>query len=282
MIIGHQKQLNYLEKIIESKNIPHALLFAGEEKLGKRLIAFEFIEKIFGEKLINHPDFILVSAEGKQIQIEQIRELNWRLSLKPFKAPLKAAIIDQAHLMSWEAQNCFLKTLEEPKGNAVLILVTEYPNFLLPTVLSRCQLIRFRSVAKREIMAFLKEKEISPENIEKIWEFSLGRPGLALELLENSDQLKEKEEKIKKLVKLSNSPLAIRFQYAKDLSESQNVIDTLILWLSYFRKKLISSIGDISLAKTEKILAVLQKTIFLISTTNVNTKLALEILMMEL
>ncbi len=139
-IIGHQKQQQFLKTIVESNNIPHALLFSGQNKLGKKTVALGLISSLFREKLSNHPDFILVepkarysksersSVQGK-IQISQIRDLNWRLSLKPIRAPLFGVIIDKAHLMTKEAQNCFLKTLEEPKSRTLLILNTEYPNF---------------------------------------------------------------------------------------------------------------------------------------------------------
>ena len=209
VIIGHQKQLNYLKRMAESGKIPHALLFSGQKKLGKKTIALEFISWLFEEpgvpKILGHPDFILIEPQEKhpeaersslrgspapssalvrgQIQINQIRDLSWRLSLKPIKAKLKAVIIDEAHSMTPEAQNCFLKTLEEPKGNTILILITEKPNFLLPTIVSRCQIIKFYPVKKDEIERYLKNQEgLSKEEIEEILEIAQGRPGRAVEL----------------------------------------------------------------------------------------------------
>jgi len=278
MIIGHQKQLNYLRKMAESGKIPHALLFSGQDCLGKKTIALHFISQLFGENPLFHPDFILITPVKKQIQIDQIRELSWRLSLKPMKAPLKAAIIDKAHSMNEEAQNCFLKTLEEPKGNTLLILITEYPNFLLPTIISRCEMIKFYPVETEEIRKFLSEKEISKEEMEKIVGFSLGRPGLAMSFLENPEKLKEQEIKIKELIKIYNSPLFLRFQYAKELSVNESLKEILNIWLIYFRKALIS---QKNVAKIKNILKVLQRVIFLMSTTNINQRLALEILMLE-
>jgi len=282
MIVGHQKQWQFLKKIAKSGKIPHALLFSGEEKLGKKKIALEFVSLIFGQDLKNHPDFISITPEAKKIQINQIRELSWRLSLKPIKAVFKAAIIDDAHLMTAEAQNCFLKTLEEPKGETLLILITEYPNFLLPTILSRCERIKFFPVKKEEIANYLKTKGISKEKIEEISEISDGRPGLAIEFLENPEKLKGRETIIKDLIRISKSPLSARFQYAKELSKDQNLTEVLNIWLSFFRKDLISQRSQINLRKIENILKTIQRTFFLISTTNVNPRLALEILMMEL
>lgn len=289
MIIGHEKQLNFLKRIADSGRIPHALLFSGQEKLGKKTVALEFINLVFGENPINHPDFTLIMpstneiSEG-QIEIDRIRDLSRRLSLKPIKSFLKAAIIDRAHLMTTEAQNCFLKTLEEPKGKTILILITEYPNFLLPTIVSRCETLKFYSVKNEELRKFLMEKSVAEEKIKEILKNSFGRPGLAIDFLENPEKLKKREEKIREIIKISNLPLSARFKYAKDLVDKANLREVLEIWLDHFRsvflKKCLTS--DIKhLAETENILQALQRTIFLISTTNVNSRLALEILMME-
>ena len=303
MVIGHQKQLNYLKRMIESGKIPHALLFSGQEKLGKKTIALEFLSQLFHENPLQHPDFILIEPQGKhpeaersslrgspapssvlvrgQIQINQIRDLAFRLSLKPIKAQLKAAIIDEAHSMTKEAQNCFLKTLEEPKGNTLLILVTQLPNFLLPTIISRCEIIKFYPVRDEEIRNYLKEKGISEEKIEEILETSLGKPGRAIDLLKNPEKLKERKEREKKLIKILKSPLFSRFQYAQELSKTPDLKETLNEWLFYFRNIFISKSSEFNLERVKNILNVLQRIIFLLSTTNVNQRLALEILMME-
>ncbi|MFQ6050000.1 MAG: hypothetical protein ACE5J0_03135 [Candidatus Paceibacterales bacterium] len=286
MLIGHKKQQQFLKKIVKSGKIPHALLFSGQEKLGKKTAALELISSLFKENPLGHPDFILVAPQTKhpsgQIQISQIRNLNWKLSLRPVKAPFVGAIIDQAHLMTREAQNCFLKTLEEPKGRTLLILITEHPNSLLATILSRCEVIKFYPVKKEEIGSYLREKGISKEKIKKIVKISLGRPGVAIDFLQNPQKLKERTATIKELIKISNSPISLRFQYVKKLSKDQNLKEVLTIWLSHFRDTLISQRNRVRVAKIENILNLLQRTIFLISTTNVNPRLALEVLMLEL
>ena len=305
MIIGHQKQLNYLKRMAESGKIPHALLFSGQEKLGKKTIALEFISRLFEEpgvpKILGgrHPDFILIEPQGKQIQIDQIRDLSWRLSLKPIKAQLKAAIIDESHSMTREAQNCFLKTLEEPKGNTLLILVTEKPNFLLPTIISRCQIIKFYPVKKDEIERYLKNQGGSSKGeIEEIAKISQGRPGRAVELASSKEKFEFYKKRTKELDEILNSNLATRFQYAKDLSRQENLREILEIWLNYFRNIFIKN-SSTSQATTKgeeenlfsspskvehlkSILQQIQRTIYLISTTNINPRLALEILMLEL
>lgn len=305
MIIGHKKQQEFLKKIVSSGKIPHALLFTGPEELGKRTIALELISSLFKEELPRHPDFILIvprtkhprpeqSSVGRntpaprsalvrgQIQIAQIRELNWKLSLKPIKAPLLGVIIDKAHLMTREAQNCFLKSLEEPKTKSLLILITEHPSYLLPTILSRCENVKFYSVKNEEISLYLKQKKVPKEDIKQIVELSLGRPGKAINFLQNSEKLEQRKKKIKKLEKISNSPLSLRFQYVKELSQKEDLKETLDAWLFYFRKNLLFAKNRPNLLKIKNILDAIQETIYVISTTNINPRLALEILMMKL
>lgn len=292
MIIGHQKQWQFLEGIAKSGKVPHALLFSGQEKLGKKTIAIEFIKLFFGRDIFSHPDFILVEPINSEIQISQIRGLNWKLSLKPFSAPLKAAIIDRAHLMNQEAQNCFLKTLEEPKGRALLILVSEYPETLFSTILSRCEIFKFYPVPKIEIEDFLKNKGIAEEKIGEIAEISQGKPGVVVDFISDEEKLSSQKQIIKDLNKIIDSDLVYRFQYAKDLSESGNIREILENWLAYFRNMLISrlnspaeNLGEKSRYSFSKLKSIIQQiltTNFLINTTNVNKRLALEILMLEL
>jgi len=283
MVIGHKKQQEFLRKMAESGKIPHALLFTGNDKLGKKKIAFELISSIFKENIFQHPDFTLIVSKEKQIQINQIRDVNWKLSLKPIKAPLLSVIVDQAHSMTRQAQNCFLKTLEEPKNKSLLILITAHPRFLLPTIISRCQTVKFYPVEKKEIDNYLKTQKLKQEQIKEISDICLGRPGVAIDFSQNLEKLEERQQKIKELVKIVKSPISMRFKYAKELSEcNDDLKETLLIWLSYFRRKLMSRPDNSLISKTKHILNNIQQTIFLLSTTNINKRLALEILMLEL
>jgi DNA polymerase-3 subunit delta' len=294
MIIGHQKQWQFLEKSVKLGRFSHAYLFSGQEKLGKKTIAYEFIKLFFGSDIRqSHPDFIFIAPAEQEIQIKQIRELNWRLSLKPFSAPLKAAIIDQAHLMNAEAQNCFLKTLEEPRGETLLILISEYPEFLFPTIRSRTEIIKFYPVPRKEIEDYLKDQRVGEEKSRLMSQISQGRPGVAIDFLNYPQKLKGRETLISEIAKLTKSDLNFRFQYAKKISKTTNLKKILDVWLFHFREILLSKLNKNSIdkididnaAKISKIKNILEKiqgTNFLISTTNVNPRLALEILMLEL
>jgi DNA polymerase-3 subunit delta' len=289
MIIGHQKQWEFLKKSAELGKLSHAYLFVGQEKLGKKTLALEWLSMLFGENLKReHPDLVLITPETKEIQIGQIRDLIWRLSLKPFLAPFKAAVIDQAHLMNQEAQTALLKTLEEPKGKALLILITEHPNHLFSTILSRVQTLKFYPIKEEEIQNYLEKQGIPEKEAKELSKISLGKPGIVVDFLARPQKIEFFQEKIKELKEISNSPISLRFQYAKDLSrDPQSLREILDIWLSYFRNILLSKISSpesfkqYSLIRLKNILKLIEKTNFLISTTNVNSRLALETLMLE-
>jgi DNA polymerase-3 subunit delta' len=287
-IIGHQRQWQLLKQRAESGKVSHAYLFSGQEKLGKKRIALEFVKLVNGDNFDRgHPDLILIEPKEREIKIAQIRELIQKLSLKSYSAPFKVAIIDQAHLMTRDSQNSFLKTLEEPKGRTLLILITETPERLLPTILSRCEIVKFSPVKEAEIKSYLRKK-ISDKDWEEASKFCLGRPGEAVDFASEPEKLENRKKIIRELIKVSNSGLASRFQSAKELAALSNLREILSIWLSYFRTLLLSKVKEpelypnYSFPKLKNILGQIQNTNFLISTTNINQRLALEILMLEL
>ena len=282
MILGHKKQWDNLVKMAKEKRIPHALLFLGQEGLGKKKVALEFAKFLFGQEPFSHPDFIFVEPVDNLISIAQIRDLIWRLSLKPFSFKFKIAIVNDAHLMPEDAQNCFLKKLEEPE-NSVIILITNYPNLLLPTIVSRCQKIKFHPIPKKEIKKFLTENGASREKAEKITEISQGKIGEAIRFLEPQKYL-EREEKIKDFKKILQSPLYLKFNLAKELVEKNEIKETLKIWLYFLRENLINVLKkpDEKIQKLINSISILERIYYLILTKNINKRLALEILMLEL
>ena len=298
MLIGHKKQWQFLKRSAELGRLSHAYLFSGPSKVGKRALAQEWASFLINADIKSriHPDFDLVLPqlpEGeetgkKEIKISQIRDLIWKLSLKPSLAPLKVAILDECHLMNFEAQNSFLKTLEEPKDKTILILISEHPDMLLPTIRSRCEFIKFQPVPKKEIDDYFKKEGIGEKLLQEISEISLGRPGEAMDFISNPQKLNDWKASAEKLVKMANSTLAARFQYAKELAERSDLAEILEIWLAYFRGIMISKISadknrkeDYPLEAMRKIVAKIQNTIFLLSSTNANSRLALEALMLE-
>lgn len=304
MIIGHKAQWQYLKNAVRLQRLPHAFLFSGPSQVGKRRVALEMAKLVSCQEAVLeqrpcqqcsaclavskglYPDLILLSPEKKELSISQMRELSRKMSLRAYGSSFKVALIDEAHYMRQEAQNAFLKTLEEPTRKSIFVLITEYPARLLPTIRSRIQPVRFSYVSRHEIEKYLREKGVG-ERRAKILRYAQGLPGKAIFLLANPALLKEYEEKERALFRLCQEDLALRFQYAKALSELSLAELNLIfqLWLNYFRERLLAEAGAVpasSLARPKKILQTLEKTQLLFKFTNINKKLALENLMLSL
>jgi DNA polymerase-3 subunit delta' len=275
MILGHEKQIQFLREILKSGKIPHAFLFCGKEKLGKRKVAFEFSSWILNSPVQNHPDFFYLEPIKNQISIEQIRDLIRKISLKPFYSKYKVAVIDAAHKMTLEAQNCFLKTLEEPRGDSVIILISENENFLLSTIVSRCQKIKFFPLERKKMEEFLRGKGIEERKIEKILRFAQGRPGMAIEFLENEKRLEEFEILEKNLVNMKKEEVYFRFQKIKEFLSNFNLFEILEVFALNLRERMFDY-------KAREILKEILKLYFLGKTTNLDQRLALEILFLKI
>lgn len=165
-IIGNEKVKELLNKTISSNNILHSYLFFGIEGIGKSLFAKEFAKMILcqEEKRAcnncksciefengNNPDFAIIEAEEKNIKIEQIRYIEQKISEKPITSNRKVYIINNSDTMTKEAQNCLLKTLEEPPEYATIILISSNENKLLNTIRSRCIKINFNKLNEEAI-----------------------------------------------------------------------------------------------------------------------------------
>lgn len=307
MIIGHQRVLNFFKKSIENKRLSHAYLFTGPAHLGKKTVAFNFIKTLTGVEIsqVVHPDILIVEPKitekdgvkkESEISIAQIREVQHRMSLFSEQAPYKIAVIDQADRMTAEASNCLLKTLEEPPGSAVLILITSSFQSLLPTIVSRCQLVNFLPVAMKEIEEKLG-RPYSDSDIKKAARLASGRPGTALEYLNEPELLKEQNRIITDLEKLLRADFNERCQYAeKAAKNTPEARRNLGYWTVWFRDLLLSSVGcpDLafchdfsrykglySLPKLKNIIQAIRKTDELLANSSINARLALEVLMLE-
>ncbi len=177
----------FLKNIVKNKSLANGYIFYGAEGLGKKQTALEFIKEIFKqssqsesveERITNnnHPDFLIiepnsllstkssgssdlektVKSGSEIIKIAQIRNIKTFLGQKSINSEKKIVLIIDAHLLNEAASNCLLKTLEEP-SNGIFILLTSKLNLLLDTIISRCQIVRFRSFSSKQIKAILKE-----------------------------------------------------------------------------------------------------------------------------
>ena len=177
----------FLKNIIRNNSLANGYIFFGAEGLGKKQTALQFIKEIFNqsspsenveERITNnnHPDFLIIEpdsllstkssgssdlektikSESEIIKIAQIRNIKTFLSQKSINSEKKIVLIIDAHLLNEAASNCLLKTLEEP-SNGIFILLTSKLNLLLDTIISRCQIVRFRSISSKQIKSILKE-----------------------------------------------------------------------------------------------------------------------------
>ncbi len=301
MIIGHQRILDFLKKSAENDNLSHAYLFTGSSHLGKKTIAWEFIKILIPQisndlqKQKSHPDILIVDSE-KIISIGQVRKIQHQISLFPYKADYKVVLIKKADKMTAEAGNCLLKTLEEPPGKAILILVTAYPKLILPTIYSRCQIINFLPVSEEE----LEKSMVNFENkdLKKFIRLANGRPGLVLKYLKKPDLIQFQNKTINQLETLLRGNLKQSYQVAeemsKDIPKSQEILNQ---WLFWFRDLLLFATGCshlvinqelikyqncYSLPKLKSIINNIQKTKNLLTNSSINARLALEALMLEL
>ena len=172
-IIGNEKNKELLNQIIRTNNIAHSYMFIGKESIGKMLFAKEFAKAILcindskpcGEcksciefESSNNPDFEIIEPDGNNIKIEQIRELIKKVYEKPIVSNKKVYIINDSNLMTKEAQNSLLKTLEEPPEYVTIILIASNENLFLPTIKSRCTKIMFRKLTDSELKTILERK----------------------------------------------------------------------------------------------------------------------------
>ena len=191
-ILGNSQVKQFLEKAINENHILHSYLFIGIDGIGKRLFANEFAKKILciekedeEEKCescikwnsLNHPDFLIIEPDNKTIKIEQIRNMQEKISEKPIVSNKKVYIINDSDTMTIEAQNCLLKTLEEPPEYACIILISSNESKLLNTIKSRCMKIQFNKLSEEDIIKFAREKinMHTEDNFIKLSEGSIGR-----------------------------------------------------------------------------------------------------------
>lgn len=175
-IIGNEEIKIFLDNLIKTNNVVHSYMFIGPDGIGKVLFAKDFAKMILCQdsnkacnhcsscikfNSDNHPDFMIINSEdGKSIKINQIRFLQERISEKPIVSNRKVYIINDSDLMTVEAQNCLLKTLEEPPEFAVIILVLSNENKCLSTIKSRCTKIAFQKLRNSDLTQYANENNL--------------------------------------------------------------------------------------------------------------------------
>ncbi|MCI8273835.1 MAG: AAA family ATPase [Clostridia bacterium] len=234
-ILGNEKNKKELKKMLELNKISHSYIFWGIEGIGKKLVAYEFAKEILGSNTDVNPDLTIIEEEDGKIKIDRIREMQKTVLEKPIKSSKKVYIIDDADKMTKEAQNCLLKTLEEPPEYATIILICSNVDGVLGTIKSRCTRIHFDSLDAEDVINYLKKKYPQVEISEKIITLSQGSIGKA-EILFEKQSVYENLEKI--LKKAKDRDLIDIVQMAEEIYKSKEEINSILEYMNVLALKL--------------------------------------------
>ena len=263
-VLGHDRALSILDAACARGRIAHAYLFAGPEGVGKESVAWVFAEGLLcdaGPRVggcgvcpacrkvgaRSHPDAHALTAEKDSIPIDAVRTLTTRLQMTAYEGRFKVAIVQGAHQMNPAAQNALLKTLEEPPGDAVLILCTSSPQVLLPTVRSRCQRVAFAPLHAELVRTRLATLTARPEDDPALTiaiALSEGSMGRALQILDEG-RYKDRAALTHAVERLDpNQPgavLDLAEAWGKDRAQATQALEVLQLW---YRDRILDALGS--------------------------------------
>ncbi|HEX6270280.1 MAG TPA: DNA polymerase III subunit delta' [Anaerolineales bacterium] len=255
-LVGHEWAADMLKKHIVNGTTRHAYLFAGPPGLGRRTLALRFAQALNCEmpldagipcgecrdcrqiEAMQHADLTVIQAEteGGTLKVDQIREARRSLTLKPYQSKYRVAIFLRFQEANDNAANALLKTLEEAPSYAVLILTADNPEQLLPTIVSRCEVLRLRPLKIEEVTKDLEGRGIESGQAKLIAHISSGRPGYARLLIESDSLLERREERLNDLQSLISASRVEKFAYADKLARDKDSMrQAILIWLSYWR-----------------------------------------------
>ena len=255
-LIGHEWAVDMLKKHVANGTTRHAYLFAGPPGLGRRTLALRFAQALNCQtpvstgipcgqcrdcrqiEAMQHADLTVIQAdsEGGTMKVDQIREARRTLTLKPYQSSYRVSIFLRFQEANDSASNALLKTLEEAPSYAVLILTADNPEQLLPTIVSRCEVLRLRPLMVEKIHRELETRGLETGRAKLIAHISGGRFGYAMRLIENDSLLEKREGRLNDLLALLPASRVEKFAYADKLSKDKDSMRQAILfWLSYWR-----------------------------------------------
>ncbi|MGI6563242.1 MAG: ATP-binding protein [Clostridia bacterium] len=233
--IGQKKITDKLRRALSLGTLSHSYLFSGPEGIGKKTLARAFAsELVCTSPDTNGPcgncnackmfragiptDYFWLQPEGDHVSVDDIRNIQSDIVIRPMYSERKIYVITGGDTMTVQAQNCLLKTLEEPPGYAVIILLAEKSESLLPTVMSRVIHYELEKYTKEDLSAILAQNDIriSPEFLNAVYGYSEGVPGKAMDLIRSEDFVQMREDMIRLILEL--------------IGDKLNIID----WANYF------------------------------------------------
>jgi DNA polymerase-3 subunit delta' len=261
-ILGQEKAAGILRHALQNGRLAHAYLLVGPEGIGKRLTALTLVKAMnclsppqaadscercpscVKINTFNHADVIILEPEGEAIKIGQIREMQKRLRFRPMEGGRRACLLDSADRLTDEASNALLKTLEEPPRNTHLFLITSRPHRLLPTILSRCQWVKFKPLSAHSIAQILRET-LGPEREKARFYASLagGSAGRA-EVLSSRVDFEKRLAWLQLFSALPTKTAEEIFEICERMSKGEEEIqDLLELWKIWVRDMVVCKIG---------------------------------------
>lgn len=253
-IIGQESIKKHLQTAIKTGNLSHAYIINGEYGSGRQTIASALAKTIQCQSKTddtdacgvctsckqaeshNHPDIKYITHDKTSISVNDIREqLNNDISIKPYSSEYKIYIIPDANKMTEQAQNALLKTIEEPPVYAIIILLTENCDSLLPTIRSRCVTLTMNPVEKDQICTYLENKfQLEPEQAQIAANYCQGNIGKAIRFASSSDFIEMKNQVLKLLKNLDSMDIVSIIDTIKEFSTHKNDIndylDLMLLW----------------------------------------------------
>lgn len=263
-ILGHEWAVDMLRQHAARGEVRHAYLFCGPPGLGRRTLALRLAQALnctrpLGPGIpcglcrdckqieaMQHPDMNVVQAdtEGGTLKVDQIREVQRSLSLKPYQSKYRVALFLRFQEANDNAANALLKTLEEAPAHAILLLTADNPEQLLPTINSRCEILRLRPLPLDAVIADLISRGMDEDRARLLAHISGGRPGYARKLAEDSTLLEKRDERLNDLQTLLPAARVDKFSYADKLSKDKDAMrQTIMIWLSYWRDVLLRVAG---------------------------------------
>ena len=296
--IGNTKVVLLLKSSLGKGSIGHAYLFSGPEQVGKFTLAKMFaLSAISGKKMNLNVgeddkdallDLVIVKPEiteknniskQRDISIESVRDAKQSLSLFPYHGKYKILIVNDSHRLTNASQNALLKILEEPNPTTIIILVTHEIDRILPTILSRLQVVNFGLATDEEMKAGFEEDFSFQQDCIKL---SIGRPGLASFLNNDTEEKNFRMDAIKELEKIKNGTLNDKFKLAEELSkDSVKTLSKLNVWLWEIRKD-ITSTNPVDSRRAYDCIEKIQKSMTILKRSNAGARLVLETLFMDL
>ncbi|HVF24723.1 MAG TPA: DNA polymerase III subunit delta' [Anaerolineales bacterium] len=320
-LIGHEWAVEMLKKHVVNGTPRHAYLFAGPPGLGRRSLALRFAQALNCQTPIDagipcgqcrgckqieamqYPDLSVVQAdsEGGTLKVDQIREARRSLTLKPYIANYRVAVFLRFQQTNDNAANALLKTLEEAPSYAVLILTADNPEQLLPTIVSRCEVLRLRPLNIEAVQKELEKRGLETGQAKLIAHISGGRFGYALRLIENDSLLEKRDQRLNDLLALIRATRVEKFAYADKLAkDKESMRQAILIWLSYWRDVMlrtaraesplvnvdrnmeIENLADrMDLSSARRVVSSLEKALEKME-RNVNSRMLAEVLLLDL